>query len=65
MKVNFVGLPSTSLKDEQDKLDEEGLFFDIIDNLIYLGNAKVHNNKRFYCCGLHTKIIESQCLQNG
>jgi len=65
MKVNFVGLPSTSLKDEQDKLDKEGLFFDIIDNLIYLGNAKVHNNKRFYCCGLHTKIIESQRLQNG
>jgi hypothetical protein len=65
MKVNFVGLPSTSLKDEQDKLDEEGLFFDIIDNLIYLGNAKVHNNKRFYCCGLHTKIIESQRLRNG
>jgi hypothetical protein len=26
MKVKFVGLPSTSLKDEQDKLNEEGLF---------------------------------------
>jgi len=65
MKVNFVGLPSTSLKDEQDKLDEEGLFFDIINNLIYLGNAKVRNNKRFYCCGLHAKIIESQRLRNG
>jgi hypothetical protein len=62
MKVKFVGLPSTSLKDEQDKLDEEGLFFDIINNLIYLGGAKVHNNKRFYCCGLHAKIIESQHL---
>jgi hypothetical protein len=36
MKVKFVRLPSTLLKDEQDKPDEEGLFFDIIDNLIYL-----------------------------
>jgi len=62
MKVKFIGLPSTSLKDEQDKLNEEGLLFDVIDNLIYLGNAKMHNNTRFYCCGLHAKIIESQCL---
>lgn len=25
----------------QEKLNEEGLFFDMIDNLIYFGNAKV------------------------
>jgi hypothetical protein len=65
MKVKFIGLPSTLLKDEQDKLDEEGLFLDIINNLIYLGNAKVRNNKIFHCCGLHAKIIKSQCLRNG
>jgi len=56
MKDNFVGLPSTLLKDEQDKLDEEGLFFDIINNHIYLGKAKVHNNKNFTAAAYIQKL---------